>query len=353
MTVPFGTDITALSPSIAYLGSSLVPPPGSVEDFSSPIVYTGTSGIGATQNYTVTVTIELPSTDSFLASLSISSGILNPAFDPGTTGYLVSLPYDVVEIDILVIRNDPVANVVIVPGEKATLSTGWNRLSITVAAQDGTTTTQYTVTAFRAALDDHYSENAGIQVNIPAGRFQRDVNYLNISELSQSFRLGKHEVSRAQYSWIMGYDPTPLVFAVDMNAPVQGISWYDALEYCNTPSVADGLQPVYSISARVPSGGYPITSASVTAGWHANGYRLPTSTEWTWAAMDADRSSPGEINRTGYVLAFAGSTGSTAMADYVWFSGNADLGGGKMAQPAGTKLPNSLGLHDMSGNVHE
>ncbi|MDR1949466.1 MAG: formylglycine-generating enzyme family protein [Spirochaetaceae bacterium] len=77
--------------------------------------------------------------------------------------------------------------------------------------------------------------------------------------------------------------------------------------------------------------------------------RLPTEAEWIWAAMGADTALPGEINTTGYSKAFAGSTGSNNVDDYAWYHFNA----GAKIHEGGKKLPNELGLYDMSGNLYE
>jgi formylglycine-generating enzyme required for sulfatase activity len=76
--------------------------------------------------------------------------------------------------------------------------------------------------------------------------------------------------------------------------------------------------------------------------------------EWMWAAMGADQDArdgamQNGINRTGYRKPSSGSTGTTSIDDYAWYDGNSD---GK-THPVGEKLPNELGLYDMSGNVYE
>ena len=91
---------------------------------------------------------------------------------------------------------------------------------------------------------------------------------------------------------------------------------------------------------------------AATADWDADGYRLPTEMEWMWAAMGADQDAqPGAmqdgVNVSGYDKDFAGDDGSNSIDDYAWYDDNSS----STTHPVGTKLPNELGLHDMSGNV--
>ena len=127
----------------------------------------------------------------------------------------------------------------------------------------------------------------------------------------------------------MGYDPSDEQNSGGILDPVQGISWYHALSFCNTLSLLEGLVPVYSINGRTNPmdwGSVPATSSeswnAAGANWSADGYRLPTEMEWLWAAMGADSAAPGQINRTGYDKAFSGSNGSNLADDYAWYDGN-------------------------------
>jgi formylglycine-generating enzyme required for sulfatase activity len=96
---------------------------------------------------------------------------------------------------------------------------------------------------------------------------------------------------------------------------------------------------------------------NATADWSANGYRLPTRMEWIWAAMGAPADGQnGSTNRTGYAKPFAGSDGSNFIADYAVFGyGRGETGAttNERTNPVGSKLPNEIGLYDMSGNVSE
>ncbi|MFC4305189.1 beta strand repeat-containing protein, partial [Cohnella boryungensis] len=57
VTVPYGTDVTSLTPTIAHTGASISPTSGAAQDFTNPVTYTVTAADGSTQNYTVTVNV--------------------------------------------------------------------------------------------------------------------------------------------------------------------------------------------------------------------------------------------------------------------------------------------------------
>jgi len=214
------------------------------------------------------------------------------------------------------------------------------------AVNSGVVTAVFPVTA------SIVSQNIGNLMLVPAGTFQRDATATNTSTVS-AFRMSQHEITGEQYAAVMGVSD-PSNFASVSNNPVEFVSWYDAIEFCNKLSTLDLLTPVYTITERTPATGYPIVSETVTANWSANGYRLPTDMEWMWAAMGAtsDRTSGYTgigTNTTGYNKAFAGSTGSNTIGDFAWYTTNS----GSTTHTVGTKTANELGLYDMSGNVLE
>ena len=151
--------------------------------------------------------------------------------------------------------------------------------------------------------------------------------------------------------------------------PVERVSWYDAIAFCNKLSLATNRIPAYSVKISGTtevnwSGTFTIPSSDDTD-WNgativpnADGYRLPKEEEWMWAAMGADKANIGQPNVTGYDKAFSGATGAydTRINDYAWYGNNAagTTANGKTHQVAhSSKLPNELDLYDMSGNVWE
>ena len=142
--------------------------------------------------------------------------------------------------------------------------------------------------------------------------------------LTTDFWMAESEVTQRQYRNLMGMSPSN--FKGD-DLPVENVSWFDAVGYCNALSVKEKLAPCYQING---------TTVGWAEGVKCTGYRLPTEAEWEYAA------NPASGSRTVYA-------GSDTVDGVAWHSGNA----GSTTHAVKTKTANGRGLYDLSGNVFE
>lgn len=169
----------------------------------------------------------------------------------------------------------------------------------------------------------------------PDREFERQKDEVQHKVKVNDFMLARYEVSQALYREVMGTNPS----AHSGNAlPVENISWFDALCFCNALSKREGLSEAYRITEK---------DGRVEVTWDrtANGYRLPTESEWEYAA------------RAGTTTPF--NTGENISADQTNLYGTYPYRDGRSQLYRGETVPitsfsaNAWGLFNMHGNVWE
>ena len=160
-----------------------------------------------------------------------------------------------------------------------------------------------------------------------------------VSIPGKTYSMLNTEVTQKLYTSIMGSNPSH--FKGDLN-PVERVSWYDAIYFCNKLSEKFGFTPVYAVDGKTDVATWNYTPhkvnsirGEVTQNTKANGFRLPTRAEWMYAAR-------GGQNYYTY-------SGSNDLNEVGWYSSNS----GDKTHPVAQKKSNGYGLYDMSGNVRE
>jgi len=169
------------------------------------------------------------------------------------------------------------------------------------------------------------------EMGSPDGEGQAEEQPRHPVTISRPFFLGVHEVTQDDYAKVVGQEKNPSKFLGEGSRPVDGVTWLDAVAFCNALSAKDGLPAYYKIdgpSVTVPD---PL----------ADGYRLPTEAEWEYACR------AGRTEKFGF-----GDTADRA-GGHAWFRDNSRVRITFQTHAVGGKEKNPWGLHDMQGNVWE
>lgn len=309
--------------------------------------------------------IYTPSSVALLSRLEPSFGQLDPPFSSEIEKYFLALPESAHSIVFNAVAIDENAYLDEKIGKSLSIPKSQSFIRFTIVSEDKKNSKTYEIAIDRAC--NYTSPLLGVLAYVNCGQYQRDEISENTVKISRPFRMAETLVTRKQFLEIFNDEPSDTKVSVNLKTPVQNVSWYHAIAFCNKLSLLEGLEPVYTIKgvkwerldySNIPDANNQNWNA-VTCNWQANGYRLPTEAEWLWAAMGADKNTnklvydAAGVNLLGYLKAYAGSSESgKAMAkidDYVWHSSNSK----KKTQAVREKLPNELGLFDMSGNVWE
>ncbi|MDO9693623.1 MAG: SUMF1/EgtB/PvdO family nonheme iron enzyme [Candidatus Latescibacteria bacterium] len=173
--------------------------------------------------------------------------------------------------------------------------------------------------------------NVAFAMGSPAGEVGRlPDEVLHDVLLSAAPVAGAREVTQA--AWNLRMPANPSTFVGD-ELPVHNVTWLEAVAYCNLLSAAEGRTPAYAIDGPL-----------VTWDREADGWRLPTESEWEYLCRAGTTTS---LFNGQLVEQSCGADPLLAAAG--WYCYNAAAG----PQAVGLKLPNALGLFDVHGNVRE
>ncbi len=180
---------------------------------------------------------------------------------------------------------------------------------------------------------------------IPSGRFYMGSHdsdeYLRNNEspqhrvfITNNLFVGVCPVTQAEFRQVMDFNPS--VSTENDACPVDSVTWYTALEFCNKMSSLEELPPYYELEGikRRANGAIEKARVAILGG---DGYRLPSEAEWEYAC------------RAGSISPWCFGDQVMDVGEYAWYFDNS----GMETHPVGEKKPNPWGIRDCHGNVME
>lgn len=162
--------------------------------------------------------------------------------------------------------------------------------------------------------------------------------------LTRALYVSKYETTQTEWLAVMGWNASS---AQSPNFPVDQVTWFDAVSYCNARSALDGFTPAYAITNVVHESGDArhIASANVTWNQAADGYRLLTEAEWEYTC----RATTTTAFCSGPIRWINCQPRDPNLNLVGWYCGQQTNG----PKDVGLKAPNAWGLYDMHGNDYE
>lgn len=383
LTVPNGSNVTGLAPT--YTVSPLAtgsPVSGTVRNFTTPQTYTVTAQDGSTKNYAVTVNQTTPAAiTNIRAAQRAGTNLVDIDYDVTGTAQLLKISLEVSDDDGSTFQIPATA---LSGAAGANVTPSLNLRMIWDAGKDWGGHDSANM-RFKVVADDTPIPVPPGFALIPAGPFQMgdqsnplvgSSNELPVHPVQVSaFYMAKYEVTKELWddvrTWGLANGYTDLAVgnggyaSKGANHPVHSITWYDMVKWCNARSEKEGLLPSYRVSGALYKSGQ---SDEVVCNWSADGYRLPTETEWEKAARGGlsgknfpwgDTISQSQANYrvyssdeiTNYYSYDVTPRPPATGTDY--FHSSYTAGGGSYSAPVDSFAPNGYGLYNMAGNVWE